>query len=127
MKNKNSKDNALGAMPEREGNVDSAKKKALEVTFAQIDKQYGSGAIMLLGQTPTKIESISTGSLLVDHAIGIGGFPVGRVVEIFGPEASGKTTLALQVIAQAQKRGGICAFIDAEHALDRFLCCKNWY
>lgn len=95
------------------------KKKALEVTFSQIDKQYGNGAVMLLGQAGnSRVEAISTGSLLIDQAIGIGGLPVGRVVEIFGPEASGKTTLAMHAIAQAQKRGGICAFIDAEHALD---------
>lgn len=98
---------------------DNSKKKALEVTFAQIDKQYGNGAVMLLGQTPNRhIEAISTGSILIDKAIGIGGLPKGRVVEIFGPEASGKTTLALHAIAQAQQRGGICAFIDAEHALN---------
>lgn len=95
------------------------KKKALEVTFAQIDKQYGNGAVMVLGQsTNTRVESISTGSILIDQAIGVGGLPVGRVIEIFGPEASGKTTLAMQAIAQAQRQGGICAFIDAEHALD---------
>lgn len=95
------------------------KRKALEVTFSQIDKQYGNGAVMLLGQAAnSRVEAISTGSLLIDQAIGIGGLPVGRVVEIFGPEASGKTTLAMHAIAQAQKRGGICAFIDAEHALD---------
>lgn len=95
------------------------KKKALEVTFSQIDKEYGSGAVMLLGKAPnTRIEALSTGSILVDHAIGIGGLPVGRIVEIYGPEASGKTTLAMHAIAQAQKRGGICAFIDAEHAMD---------
>lgn len=95
------------------------KKKALEVTFSQIDKEYGSGAVMLLGQAAnTRVEAISTGSILIDHAIGIGGLPVGRIVEIYGPEASGKTTLAMHAIAQAQKRGGICAFIDAEHALD---------
>lgn len=98
---------------------DPDKKKALEATFSQIDKQYGSGAVMLLGDAPqTKIEVISTGSILIDRAIGIGGLPKGRVVEIFGPEASGKTTLALQAIAQAQKKGGVCAFIDAEHAMD---------
>jgi recombination protein RecA len=95
------------------------KKKALEVTFAQIDKEYGKGAVMLLGDNPSvKIEAISTGSLLLDNAIGIGGLPKGRIIEIFGPEASGKTTMALQVIAEAQKKDGICAFIDAEHALD---------
>jgi recombination protein RecA len=95
------------------------KRKALEVTFAQIDKQYGNGAVMLLGQSGKKaIEAIPTGSILVDQAIGIGGLPVGRIIEIYGPESSGKTTLALHAIAQAQKRGGICAFIDAEHAMD---------
>lgn len=118
MKNKQLKESASSNSPENNTAL-AAKKKALEVTFAQIDKQYGSGAIMLLGQSAhTKIDAISTGSLLVDQAIGIGGFPVGRIVEVFGPESSGKTTLALQVIAQAQKQGGICAFIDAEHALD---------
>jgi recombination protein RecA len=96
-----------------------SKKKVLEVTFAQIDKQYGNGAVMLLGQTPHRhVEAISTGSILIDQAIGVGGLPKGRIIEIFGPEASGKTTLALHAIAQAQRRGGICAFIDAEHALD---------
>jgi len=97
----------------------SMKKKMLEVTFAQIDKQYGSGAVMKLGEsTSNNLEAVSTGSILIDRAIGIGGLPAGRIVEIFGPEASGKTTLAMHVIAQAQKTGGICAFIDAEHALD---------
>jgi recombination protein RecA len=97
----------------------TGKLKVLEATLSQIDKQYGNGAVMRLGQAGLKqIESISTGSILIDQALGVGGFPVGRIVEIFGPEASGKTTLALHVIAQSQKRGGICAFIDAEHALD---------
>lgn len=95
------------------------KQKALEVTFAQIDKQYGAGSVMLLGQTnAANISVISTGSLLIDDAVGVGGLPRGRIIEIYGPEASGKTTLALQVIAEAQRNGGICAFIDAEHALD---------
>lgn len=95
------------------------KRKMLEVTFAQIDKQWGAGAVMRLGQAEkTAIEAISTGSILIDNAIGVGGFPRGRIIEIFGPEASGKTTLALHTIVQAQKAGGICAFIDAEHALD---------
>ncbi len=98
----------------------SAKQKALEVTFAQIDKQYGKGAVMLLGDsTGTGVDAASTGSILLDQALGVGGYPIGRVVEIFGPEASGKTTLALQAIAEAQRKGGICAFIDAEHALDQ--------
>ena len=95
------------------------RKKSLEVTFAQIHKQYGKGSVMLLGDAPVvDIKAISTGSLLIDEAIGVGGLPCGRIVEVFGPESSGKTTLALQTIAQAQKSGGTCAFIDAEHALD---------
>ncbi len=99
--------------------LQAEKLKAIEVTFAQIDKQYGKGAVMLLGQSPiSEVESISTGSLLLNYALGVGGLPRGRVVEIYGPEATGKTTLALHVIAQAQRSGGICAFIDAEHALD---------
>lgn len=97
----------------------NARREALEATFAQIDKQYGKGSVMLLGQTPSvTADVISTGSIQIDTAIGIGGIPRGRIVEIFGPEASGKTTLALHAIAQAQKAGGTCAFIDAEHALD---------
>ncbi|MBN2266792.1 MAG: recombinase RecA [Candidatus Babeliaceae bacterium] len=105
---------------EKKGIGDLAlKKKALEATFAHIDKQYGKGSVMVLGQSPSvSVDAIPTGSLLVDWAIGVNGLPRGRVVEIYGPEASGKTTIALQAIAQAQKRGGICAFIDAEHALD---------
>jgi recombination protein RecA len=93
--------------------------KAVDGTLSQIERQFGKGAIMRLGQRETlTIEAISTGSISVDHAIGIGGFPRGRVVEVYGPESSGKTTLALSVVAQAQRRGGIAAFIDAEHALD---------
>jgi len=97
----------------------TAKQKALEVTFSQIDKVYGKGSVMLLGQRPTvNADTISSGSRLIDSAIGVGGFPRGRVTEVSGPESSGKTTLALQTVAQAQKQGGTCAFIDAEHALD---------
>lgn len=98
----------------------TAKTKALETALAQIEKQYGKGAIMKLGQSVTKTPAdvIPTGSIAIDLALGIGGFPRGRIVEIFGPEASGKTTLALQVIAQAQRMKGTVAFIDAEHALD---------
>src|SRR5436305_425544 len=93
--------------------------KAVEGALSQIERQFGKGAIMRLGQRETlALEAISTGSIAVDHAIGIGGFPRGRVVDVYGPESSGKTTLALSVIAQAQKKGGIAAFIDAEHALD---------
>ncbi|WP_072391393.1 recombinase RecA [Hyphomicrobium sp. CS1GBMeth3] len=96
------------------------KKQALEAALAQIDKNFGKGSIMRLGASDRSIdiEAISTGSLGLDIALGIGGLPKGRVVEIYGPESSGKTTLTLQVIAEAQKKGGICAFVDAEHALD---------
>jgi recombination protein RecA len=97
----------------------SERLKAIDGTLSQIERQFGKGAIMRLGQRETlALEAISTGSISVDHAIGIGGFPRGRVVEVYGPESSGKTTLALSVVGQAQKRGGIAAFIDAEHALD---------
>ena len=99
--------------------VKNHKQQALEIAFAQIDKQFGKGSVMLLGQKAiTKIETISTGSILIDQALGVGGLPRGRVVEIYGPESSGKTTLTLHAIAQAQKKGGACAFIDAEHAMD---------
>ncbi len=96
------------------------KDKALDAALSQIEKAFGKGSIMRLGQdnAHVDIESISTGSLGLDMALGIGGLPRGRIVEIYGPESSGKTTLALSVIAQAQKKGGTCAFIDAEHALD---------
>ena len=95
------------------------KNKALEAAISQITDNFGKGSVMRLGQqTAMDIESISTGSLSLDLAIGIGGLPKGRVIEIYGPEASGKTTLALQVVAEAQKNGGICGFVDAEHALD---------
>lgn len=98
----------------------TSRLKALEAAVTQIEKQFGKGAVMRLGQKEAaeKIPSIPTGSIAFDLALGIGGFPRGRVVEIFGPEATGKTTLALHVIAEAQKRGGMAAFIDAEHALD---------
>ena len=96
------------------------KDKALDAALSQIEKAFGKGSIMRLGQdnAHADIEAISTGSLGLDLALGIGGMPKGRIVEIYGPESSGKTTLALSVIAQAQKKGGTCAFIDAEHALD---------
>jgi recombination protein RecA len=96
------------------------KTKALDAALSQIERAFGKGSIMRLGKggKPIEIESISTGSLGLDIALGIGGLPRGRVVEIYGPESSGKTTLALHCVAEAQKRGGICAFIDAEHALD---------
>ena len=99
--------------------TDSNKDKALSAALSQIERQFGKGAMMRLGDSPQeKIPSISTGSLGLDIALGIGGLPRGRICEIYGPEASGKTTLTLQVIAEAQKAGGTCAFIDAEHALD---------
>lgn len=95
------------------------KKKALEAALAQIEKNYGKGAIMRLGDDiPVNVEAISTGSLSLDLALGIGGVPKGRIVEIFGPESSGKTTLALHILASAQKKGGEVAFIDVEHALE---------
>jgi recombination protein RecA len=101
------------------------KLKALEATLGNIEKTYGKGSIMKLGDNAIeKVEFISTGSIGLDHALGIGGLPKGRVVEIYGPESSGKTTLALHVIAEAQKKGGIAAFIDAEHAFDRFYAQK---
>jgi recombination protein RecA len=95
------------------------RRKLILATLAQMDKQYGKGSVQMLGsQTAMEVEVISTGSIAVDNALGAGGLPRGRVVEIFGPESSGKTTLALQVIAEAQRAGGNAAFIDAEHALD---------
>jgi recombination protein RecA len=96
------------------------KKRALDLALSQIEKQYGKGAIMKLGdaEAPANVPAISTGSLGLDIALGVGGFPRGRVIEIFGPEASGKTTLTLHAIAEVQKSGGVAAFIDAEHALD---------
>jgi len=95
------------------------KNKALEAAISQIDQNFGKGSVMKLGQQQAlDIESVSTGSLSLDLALGIGGLPKGRIIEVYGPESSGKTTLALQVLAEAQKVGGICAFVDAEHALD---------
>ena len=95
------------------------KRKALELAMTQIDRQYGKGSIMWLGEDKkVAIDVISTGSISLDAALGVGGVPRGRVIEIFGPESSGKTTLALHIIAEAQKTGGLAAFVDAEHALD---------
>jgi recombination protein RecA len=105
--------------------VKEAKLKALELTLGNIEKNYGKGTIMKLGdQAIEKIEFIPTGSIGLDYALGVGGLPKGRVVEIYGPEASGKTTLAMHAIAEGQKKGGIAAFIDAEHAFDRFYAKK---
>lgn len=98
---------------------ETAKQRALDLALKQIEKTFGKGAIMRMGDVPdTRMDTISTGSLALDAALGVGGIPRGRVVEIFGPESSGKTTLATHIIAEAQKLGGTCAFIDAEHALD---------
>ncbi len=104
---------------DKEKNVNAEKMKALQLTLDKIEKSYGKGTVMKLGDSPAvSIESISSGSISLDHALGIGGFPRGRIVEIYGPESSGKTTLAIHAIAQAQKAGGIAAFVDAEHAFD---------
>jgi len=110
-------------MTDKKKSVDqqNEKLKVLESVLEQIDKQYGKNSIMYLGKSSSDVSSsdvISTGSILIDNALGVRGFPRGRIIEIFGPEATGKTTLALQVLAQAQAAGGVCAFIDAEHSLD---------
>jgi recombination protein RecA len=109
------------ATADRDNSVDKERSKAVELAVGQIEKQFGKGSIMRLGGKDSivaPIPVISTGSISLDWALGVGGFPRGRVIEIFGPESSGKTTLALQTIAQAQKLGGVAAFVDAEHALD---------
>ncbi len=99
----------------------TAKLKALQLTLDKLEKSYGKGAVMKLGEGPIeKIDVISSGSLTLDIALGVNGYPTGRVIEIYGPESSGKTTLAIHAIAEAQKKGGIAAFIDAEHAFDQF-------
>lgn len=99
--------------------TEEEKKKALQTALEQIEKKFGKGAVMKLGQAAAmNVDAISTGSIGLDLALGIGGVPKGRIIEVFGPESSGKTTVALQVIAQAQKKGGDAAFIDVEHALD---------
>ena len=102
-----------------ERTVPVERDKALEMAIGQIEKQFGKGAIMRMGEnTHMQIEAISTGALSLDLALGIGGLPRGRVVELFGPESSGKSTLAMHVVAESQRNGGICAYIDAEHAMD---------
>ena len=102
-------------------NEKADKLKALKLTLDKLDKTYGKGTVMKMGDSPNEnVESISSGSLGLDIALGVGGYPKGRVIEIYGPESSGKTTLALHAIAECQKKGGIAAFIDAEHAFDRF-------
>lgn len=106
-------------------NTNPDKLKALQLTLDKLEKSYGKGAVMKLGDSPTEsIEAISTGSISLDIALGIGGVPKGRVIEIYGPESSGKTTLATHIIAEAQKSGGVAAFIDAEHAFDKFYAKK---
>jgi recombination protein RecA len=100
-------------------NTNAEKLKALKLTMDKIDKDFGKGSVMIMGDKPhVEQEVISTGSLGLDVALGIGGLPKGRVIEIYGPESSGKTTIATHVIAESQKKGGMCAFIDAEHAFD---------
>ena len=100
--------------------VNAEKLKALQATLDKIEKDYGKGTVMKLGDQPKwEVSTIPSGSIALDHALGIGGYPKGRVVEIYGPESSGKTTLAIHAIAEAQKAGGIAAIIDAEHAFDR--------
>ena len=102
-------------------NAKADKLKALQLTLDKLDKTYGKGTVMKMGDSPDEsVESISSGSLGLDIALGVGGYPKGRVIEIYGPESSGKTTLTLHAIAECQKKGGIAAFIDAEHAFDRF-------
>lgn len=101
--------------------INKEKLKALQVTLDRLDKSYGKGSVMRMGDEPVeKLEVIKTGSITLDRALGIGGLPKGRVVEIYGPESSGKTTLAIHAVAEAQKKGGIAAIIDAEHAFDQF-------
>src|SRR6184192_1982827 len=108
------------SVTDRDDRIDRERAKAVDLAVGQIEKQFGKGSIMRLGQRGAiaPVEAIPTGAISIDYALGVGGVPRGRVVEIFGPESSGKTTLALQVIAEAQKLGGMAAFVDAEHALD---------
>ena len=106
-------------------NAQSEKMKALQAAMSKIEKEYGKGSIMRMGDEQIEnVDVIPTGSLNLDLALGVGGYPRGRIIEIYGPESSGKTTLAIHAIAEAQKAGGIAAFIDAEHAFDRFYAQK---
>ena len=115
-KSKNATKNEVKAVPAHDADE---RKKALDAALAQIEKQFGQGAVMRMGdRASVEIEAIPTGALTLDMALGIGGLPRGRIIEIYGPESSGKTTVALHCVAEAQKNGGTCAFIDAEHALD---------
>ncbi len=117
--NSNSKSGVQAPVESAAATTDSGKRKALDTTLANLNKKYGDGIVMKLGDASRlNIESIPTGSLSLDIALGVGGLPKGRVVEIYGPESSGKTTLCLHAVAEAQKRGGICGYIDVEHALD---------
>ena len=110
---------------EEQNNVNKEKLKALQLTMDKIEKSYGKGAIMKMGdRVADEVPSISTGSIGLDIALGVGGFPKGRIIEIYGPESSGKTTLAIHAIAEAQKAGGIAAIIDAEHAFDPYYAAK---
>ncbi len=110
---------------DKDKEVNKEKLKALQLTIDKLEKTYGKGTIMKMGDSPVEfLEVIPTGSLTLDSALGVGGYPKGRVIEIYGPESSGKTTLAIHAIAQVQKAGGIAAFIDAEHAFDRFYAAK---
>ena len=112
-------------MAKEENNVQSEKLKALQMAMSKIEKDFGKGSIMRMGDEHIEnVEVISTGSIGLDAALGVGGYPKGRIIEIYGPESSGKTTLAIHAIAEAQKAGGIAAFIDAEHAFDRFYAAK---
>ncbi len=107
--------------------LQSDKTKAVDVAVTQIERQFGKGAIMRLGdRTKVDVDVIPSGSVSLDAALGVGGFPRGRVVEIYGPESSGKTTLALHIVAEAQHTGGLAAFVDAEHALDPPYAKKSW-
>ena len=110
---------------EEETSAKEGKLKALQAAMAKIEKDFGKGSIMKMGDEKIEdIEVISSGSIALDAALGVGGYPKGRIIEIYGPESSGKTTLAIHAIAEAQKNGGIAAFIDAEHAFDRFYAAK---
>lgn len=116
---------AKSSKAEENNNVRQDKEKALQLVLDKMNKEYGKGAVMKMGDSQVEdVPAISTGSIGLDHALGVQGFPRGRVIEIFGPESSGKTTLAIQAIASAQRAGGIAAFIDAEHAFDRFYAKK---
>ncbi len=109
----------MASKVQRQSSAGLDKDKALEMAISQIERQFGKGSIMRMGESPRMaIESISTGAMALDLALGVGGLPKGRIVEVFGPESSGKSTLALHVVAEAQRNGGTCAYIDAEHALD---------